>query len=102
MITIDRVTKRFDRRAVLDELSLSIAPPFLPPSGLRMIQQDSPHGLGRSRVKVPRALPGFLSWSDQLDECLVDQRGGLESVTLALRRHPPPGDCLELIVNDRQ
>ena len=67
-----------------------------------MIDEDSPHRLGRGRVEVPAAGPGNLSRPDELEIGFVDEGRGRQRVVITLAAHPLMGGATQLVVDKRQ
>jgi hypothetical protein len=66
-----------------------------------VIDQYTAHHLSRDSHEVGPVLPIDVFLIDQAQVSLVDERGGLESVVLALSPEMPSGDCAQFGVHDR-
>jgi hypothetical protein len=76
---------------------------LLAPLAAGVLDQDTPHGLGRRGEEVPPALPApIVPRANQPKIRLVDQGGGLKRLAGTLLRHPTHCEPAELVVNQRE
>jgi hypothetical protein len=69
------------------------------PMAPRVVHQDAAHGGGGDAEEVRAALPvGVLA--DEAEEGLVEERGGLQRVAVALAAHGVDGEQVQLVVDE--
>ena len=77
-------------------------PPLFPSVQLaRMIHQNLPHQPGGDSQEMRPVLPVHLRLVHQFKVDLIDQRGGLQGVALALHPHVVLGDAPQFPFNQR-
>jgi hypothetical protein len=67
--------------------------------------ENAPHRRGGGREEMPTVVPARRvrrSVPDQSQVCLMHQGGRLERMTGRLGGHALPGQCAQLVVNDRE
>ena len=65
-----------------------------------VVLEDVAHHAGGKRVEVGAVVPGDFALVEEAEVDLVDERGGLEGVVVALAAHVAAGDSVELLVDE--
>src|SRR6202521_1498340 len=67
-----------------------------------MVDQHPPHHLRRDRIEVHAVVPVQLFSTAEPEVDLVDQRGGLQRMAMALAAQVPASNLSQLAINQRQ